>query len=219
MATSGNKNWYQEMLEAVKAVTTPAPQSRDEVVAWYAKKYPGEVITRKGGKPVAAWIDKLVSDLQTETGLSRPSLLRRFQARGERNWQDIQPSPAAKLQYKALGDKIGPRAPKNGYLVDFKGWLLFSNTCEKREFTVTITGKWSQQIAEVNARIMPAFLLIYMEEDNQRQPIDDQQPSIGICIEDQQEGVQNPTITVTANKRRVAQGHSGRKRRFSFFAK
>jgi hypothetical protein len=47
--------------------------------------------------------------------------------------------------------------------------------------------------------------------------IEEHDETIGICVNKQQPGVKDPDFEITVNGQAVAQGHSGRARRWSFF--
>jgi hypothetical protein len=214
--------WYARLLRDVAAVSIQPPQTRDELVRYYKRRYPGTV-KLKNGSLFPKWQDRLITDLVATTGLSRETIARRFRSRRGRDWQDISPSNAAAAQYKAIGDAIGVKPPRYGYHVDFKGWISFSE-CEKRQFEVNLTGQFAVEIAKNHALILDAMLLVYMEEDDPDRSITEQSPSVGICTEGDKTstiGVKatDPTIIVMANQSKTAQGHSGRARRFSFFAR
>lgn len=216
-------DWYSVLLRDVAKASIQPPATRDEVVDWYEQHYPGTV-RLKNGKTFPAWQDRLLTDLQTITGLSRPSLSRRFQSRRGRDWRDIAPSAQAEAQYKELGAKlIGVLPPPYGYHIDFKGWIHFSE-CEKRSFNVNLTGLFAAEIAKNHALVLDAMLLVYMEEDDPDSSITKQSPSVGVCTDGDSTstvGVKasDPVIVVSANASKVSQGHSGRARRFSFFAR
>lgn len=116
---------------------SPRPQTRDEVVEWFQKHYTG-VKYDKRGKATYEWKSKLVDALEPVTGLSKKSLQRRFQDRGSKRWQDIQPSKEHREQYKELGSMLEPDPPAGGYTVTGAVWILFSSTCEKRTLPAPI---------------------------------------------------------------------------------
>ena len=200
-------HWYPLMLYQVRKASIQPPKTKAEIVAWYQAHYTG--------KGAASWKQRLVNDLAKITGMKTKNLERRFDP------SRINNVPRRKLeqdQYKALGAQIGVQPPPYGYKVEFDGWIHWS-TCEKRSFTVTITGQWAAQVAKNPPLIEPAMLLVYMEEDDQSTPIAEQEPSVGICVKDQEAGVNDPKVTVTANDHEVKSGHSGPARRFSFFGR
>lgn len=210
MATSASFSWYDALLERVRELSKP-PSTKIELIAHYQKHY--APLGKKG-----SWKQRITGDLARITGLKQKNLEKRFDTQRINNPE----MGKTARQYKMLGDMIGPQSPEHGYHVEFDGWLNFSNDCEKRKFSVDITGTWAQQVTEAPRRIIDAMLLIYMEEDAQDLEIDEHTPSIGICQQGDTgaagENVNDPKIILSANKEPVKQGHSGRRRRWSFFA-
>lgn len=215
MNVATSNDWREQVIEDIKAASIQPPMTKAEMVLYYQKLYPGT--------GAAGWKQHLIKDLlpfTPQTGKNpAKNLAKRFDPQRLGN-----PEPRNAAQYKALGAKIGRKPPKYGYHLEFSGWLRFSNVCAYRGGkTVDITGEWAAQVAADPSLAVRAMLLIYLEEDDQEKDIDEQSPSVGFCEEgetgEEGEDVEDPEISVYANVREVPSGHSGRERRFSFFAR
>lgn len=206
---AASTNWYQQVLADVKSASIRPEPTKAGLIDYYQQEYTG--------RGSAGWKQHLVKDLANVTGMKTKNLEKRFDTQRRNN-----PEPRNAGQYKALAAMIAPKPPAHGYHVSYDGWILFSNVCSKREFEVDITGEWARQLAADPVLIFSAMFLIYMEEDDQSRDIDEQEPSVGFCEQEDEsddgEDVENPKVDVSANAREVRSGHSGRARRFSFFS-
>lgn len=213
MATSNN--WRRQLEEDVRAVSIKPPLTKSEAMTYFQSRFP------------ANWNQRLSQALQPFLPLTKKGELqslknieRRHQARKGKGVPGMTPTTAA--EYRALGASIGYAPPKYGYHVEFDGWILFSNVCERRSSeNINVVGEWATQVAADPSLMLPALLLIYMEEDDQDREIEEQEPSVGFCEEgdtgEAGESVRDPRITITANEQEKHSGHGGRARRFSFF--
>lgn len=212
MATSND--WYEQVLADVKSASIQPPSTKAEAMAYFQKEYP-----KNWNYELSRRLQPLLPPTKSGEPQTIKNIERRHQARKGKGIPGMTPQTAA--EYRALGASIGVKPPPNGYHVSFDGHVLFSSTCSARTFSADITGSWAQQVSQDPTLVFPAMFLLYMEEDNQDQDIDEQEPSVSFCESgdesDDGEEVKNPKIHVSANEREVASGHSGRSRRFSFF--
>lgn len=217
MATS-ERNWRAQLEVDVREASIKPPMTKSEAMTYFQSRWP------------ANWNQRLSQALQpflplTKKGLpqSLKNIERRHQARKGKGIPAMTARTAA--EYRALGASIGYKPPKYGYHVEFDGWIAFSSVCERRssDKDINVAGEWATQVAADPSLMLPALLLIYMEEDDQDREIEEQEPSVGFCEEgdtgEAGESVRDPRITITANEQEKHSGHGGRARRFSFFDK
>lgn len=197
-------------MAGVDAISTQPPTTKAGVVEAYQKKY------QKLGKD--GWKQNIVRDLAKLTGMKEKNLDRRFNPSRLNN---VPRRKAEQQQYIELGKQFGPLPPRYGYHVKFYGWVRFSH-CEKRgsreaPLDVDITGAWAKEVAKDPSLLEAAILLIYLEEDNQRQSLSDQAPSVGFCEDDEEDNVKHDPVVVVSKRNRAAGKQVRRARRFSFF--
>ena len=214
MATS-QLNWRGQLEQDVRNASIKPPMTKSEAMTYFQSRWP------------ANWNKLLSEQLQpflplTKKGL--PQTIKNIERRHESRKGKGIPGMTARTaaEYRALGASIGYAPPKYGYHVEFDGWIAFSSVCERRSHSdINVVGAWAAQVAADPTLMLPAVLLIYMEEDDQAREIEEQEPSVGFC-EDGETGeagepVKDPWIKVTANEKEKHSGHGGRARRFSFF--
>lgn len=112
-----------QIQDAINAAV-PAISTREGVIAYYKEQFPGLVRGKE------EWKSRLAADLEPITGLSKASLMRRFQSGRENS----KLSAKAKKEYEELGDALPPVAPKKGFTLEAGSvlWVQFSESCEKR---------------------------------------------------------------------------------------
>lgn len=136
----------------VKNISKPR-ETRGEVVGYYQSRYPGVMRSKKGepiltkkGEEIPLWKSKLSEALQPFTvGKNgkpqvKDSIMRRFQARGAKRWEDIKPSKKQQEEYKKLGAKLPYLPPEEG--INISGTLCMKyqdDPCEDRDFDIDMT--------------------------------------------------------------------------------
>jgi hypothetical protein len=131
------------MDELIKAVNEKSNvtyrTSKEELVAYYQKQYPG---TGKGG-----WKQHLVADLAKQTGMKPKNLERRFDPSRLHSQEKRNAG-----QYKKLGEQLPPvsRSPKGGSITITVKGQQNNGRGGKRERTITGTISGSDAYSFVN---------------------------------------------------------------------
>lgn len=143
-----NEAFYDRLRATLKY-----PETRDEIVAFFEKHYPGQKVDKKG-KITEEWkgklADRLASFTRDKNGqpMSKKNVMRRFQNRQGKRWQDTPPSDRQKAEYKALGKTLPPIIPPGGFHVWGKGKIKYSKKCETVKIDEYITGKAAEFLAK-----------------------------------------------------------------------
>jgi len=152
------------------AVSTPR-QTKQEVIAYFRKEYPGVLSTRAGTR-VEEWRSRLATAIQPFVGGKRESILRQFQgARG--GGEKV--TPKWKQAYEDLGALLPPKPPAGGYHIFGEIWVKYSETCERRDpkHGVEISGKDASSFLKNPEQ---ALINIYNNE-----AVDEEEPSAEPC--------------------------------------
>lgn len=123
------------------------PETREEIIEVYRERYPG-VKTQKNGRVIEEWKGKLAADLEGMTGISRKNLMRRFQNRGNKRWEDTEPSARQEEEYKKLGETLPPIVPHGGFHIWGIVWIKYSKECVDRDIDIYVTGRDAEFLAK-----------------------------------------------------------------------
>ncbi len=167
-----------DLAKHIKAISKPR-ETREQVVDYFRDKYPGSK-TQKGGKVIPEWKGKLSDVLEpyTTSKSGGPQkheyIMRRFQARGGKSWEDTAPSKKQREEYKALGATL-PRIPPTGIHVTGTVCVRYQDQpCEPRNISVVLEG--DEMVILMETMDMQVIINKYMMID-----LDDDEPTISEC--------------------------------------
>jgi len=157
-------------------------ETKQEIIAYFKKEYPG-VLSTRGGTKVEDWRSKLASAIQPFVGDKRESVLRQFQGKRATS---TSVTPKWRQAYEDLGALLPPIPPENGYHISGEIHVKYSETCEPREVDIDIVGEEAEQFL---ASAMQALINVY-----NGQKIDEEEPSAEPCAQGEW------ALTVEANE-------------------
>lgn len=151
---------------AIRATFRPR-ETREDVVDYFQKKYPGTHIDKRG-KVTYDWKSELVTALQPFTrgrlGLmqSRASVARRFQKRGEQEYHETSPSAKQQEEYRALGATL-PGIPPDAIRISGTICIRYQDDpCEEREVDELFEGDDLDFLLQT-VEPMQSIVNLYME--------------------------------------------------------
>ncbi len=140
--------WHDDILaEKVHAYADVHYEHRNDIAQYYQQT--------EGKNWKGKLADALAPFTKGKNGQpqSHASVMRRFQARGGKSWEDKTPSKKQKEEYKALGKTLPPKSYKLPFSVHVAGQLKISANCVPCSFTVEVgrAGAYSLQGANAEA--------------------------------------------------------------------
>jgi hypothetical protein len=138
-----------DLVRMVKDVSRPLG-TRDEVIAYFKKRYPEEKQIKSKKSPTGyetryEWKKKLVdARMELEPGAKRESVNRQFQndkKTGRMRYEASKPSPTERARYRALGATLPHIPPSSLHIEGTLCMRYLDDPCEDREFDITMEGK------------------------------------------------------------------------------
>ncbi len=162
----------------IRAAGTPR-QTKAEIVDYFRTEYTG-----RGQK---GWKQQLVNALSLVTGMKPKNLEKRFDPQRLNN-----PEKRNAAQYQELGAMLPTKPPENGYHIEGKVWIKFSDgECEERDIDEDITGEDAKALADAAYEgALKGIINHYMEADD---PFDKETETVA-----SPGGCREPELTVSA---------------------
>jgi len=130
-----------ELIDAARALAEPVYMTEQaEITDYYQDTYGTDW---RGA--IVADMTELVADLGRP--MSHANVARRFQ--GGRIYGSTRPTARSRAEYRELGQRLPPKFynPPTGYQIDFDGYVLISEECERRSFSEQLTGSSAYDFA------------------------------------------------------------------------
>lgn len=144
-------------------------ETKQEVIAYFRKEYPGVLSTRAGTR-VEEWRSRLATAIQPFVGGKRELILRQFQgARG--GGEKV--TPKWQQAYEDLGAMLPPMPPQGGYHIYGTIWVKYSEDCVERGVDEYISGKQAQKFLQ---DAMQALINVY-----NKLKVDEEESNAGPC--------------------------------------